>query len=190
MHPDDDSARGASPHELGCNRDQLFELVYTELHRLATAKMTAEPRNHTLQPTALVHEAYLRLVKEQGAAWENRAHFFSAAAEAMRRILIERARRVRALKHGGGRSRVPMDEFQLPGEEPDVDVEALSEALEQLAERDARAAGVVKLRHFAGLTIEETAEILDISPRTVRNDWVVGKAWLRQQILGGDGNSR
>ena len=169
------------------SQDELFELVYTELHGLATSKMASEPTNHTLQPTALVHEAYLRLLKERGTAWESRAQFFAAAAEAMRRILIERARRYRAVKHGAGRKRVSLEVFNPGTPEPDIDVTALSEALDLLAERDSRAAEVVKLRYFVGLTTEETAELLDISPRTVRNDWMVSKTWLHRQIATEEG---
>ena len=162
--------------------EKLIPLVYDELKRIAHRKMAREYPGHTLQTTALVHEAYLRLVRNEDVRLQNRAHFMAAAAEAMRRILIERARSIRALKHGGGRSRVPMDTVKLPIEQPSVDVEALSESLEVLQRKDPRACQVVRLRYFIGLSIDETAEVLGIAPRTVRADWTLSKAWLRPRI--------
>ncbi len=175
---------GAAPPDDGdpYSCDRLLPLVYGELRRLAGAKMATESPGHTLQPTALVSEAYLRLVKDERTRWENRAEFFAAAAEAMRRILIERARRYKAVKHGAGRSRVPLHEGNVAVADADVDLEALGEALDELEAVDARAARVVKLRYFVGLTIEETAEVLGVSPKTVVNEWTTSKTWLRDRL--------
>ena len=162
--------------------DELLPLVYEELHRLAQAKMATESPGHTLQPTAFVHEAYLRLIQGKNARWRSRGAFFGAAAEAMRRILIERARRYKAVKHGAGRRRVPLSEAHGSAIDSDVDLEALDSALDALEENDPRAAKVVKLRYFVGLSIQETAEILEISPRTVQNDWTMSKTWLRDRL--------
>lgn len=162
--------------------DALLAVVYDELRVLARAKMAHENPGLTLQPTALVHEAYLRLVKEEGAEWQNRAHFFSAAAEAMRRILVERARRVRRLKHGGEHQRVAFDSIDAPAETRSVDVIALDEALERFEQLDPRRAEVVKLRYFVGLSVEEAAETLNVSPRTVNTDWNLARAWLKREI--------
>ena len=163
---------------------KLIPLVYDELKKIAHHKMAREYPGHALQTTALVHESYLRLVQDENVRWQNRAHFMAAAAEAMRRILVERARSIRALKHGGDRSRVSLDTVKLPIEQPSVDVEALSESLEELQRKDPRACQVVRLRYFVGLSIDETAEVLGIAPRTVRADWTVSKAWLRPRLAG------
>ena len=166
--------------------DVLLPVVYEELRRLAHAKMTHEPPGHTLQTTALVHEAYLRLLGAENSNWDNRRHFFSAAAEAMRRILVERARRSHTLKRGGGRQRVAFhDEIGAPSRS--IDLLALDEALVELEERDPRASQVIKMRYFIGLSIDETAEMLGVSARTVRSDWTVSKAWLKQR-LSADGD--
>lgn len=162
--------------------DELLPLVYDELRKLAHARMNRERPGATLQPTALVHEAYLRLVGSN-TEWDNRRHFFAAAAETMRRILIERARRYAAAKHGGELRRTDFDGLQFPD---DVDVERLvawDQLLEQLAAQDPVMADVVKLRSFAGFTIAETAQALDLSPRTVNRHWTAAQAWLRLRLV-------
>ncbi len=162
--------------------DQLLPLVYEELRRLAASKMANEPPGHTLQPTALVHEAWLRLVKGGNPKFENRAHFFAAAAEAMRRILVERARRKRAARHGGGQQRVDMGEVEVPCASSDDELLALDEALDALASRHPVEAQVVKLRYFVGMTNQETAETLGISLRTAKYYWTHARAWLYHAI--------
>lgn len=167
--------------------DQLFPLVYDELRQLAKQKMAREATGHTLPPTGLVHEAYLRLAGPNPAApWENRAHFFAAAAEAMRRILVEAARRKGAARRGGNRQRVPL-EWAPPAEES-LDPPAilsLHETLGKLEQQDALAAQVVKLRYFAGLTFEEVAELLQISVRTAKRNWSFARAWLQREVARG-----
>lgn len=148
--------------------------------------MHREPAGHTLQPTALVHEAYLRLMSDQEAKWHDRGHFFGAAAEAMRRILIERARRVAGPMRGGGKQRVPLDQIDPTGTTAPDSLLALDEALSLLEEHDSRMAEVVKLRYFAGLNVADTAAALDLSPRTVKREWAVARAWLYQK-MGGEG---
>ena len=162
--------------------DQLLELVYQNLRQLANHKMAQEPPGQTLQPTALVHEAWLRLVGSEHPNFENRAHFFSAAAEAMRRILIDRARRRSALRHGGQLQRVDLDECNVAAPEADAELLAVHEALEELAKEYPIQAEVVKLRYFGGQTNEETAQLLGISLTTVKNYWAFARAWLLQQI--------
>jgi len=162
--------------------DQLLELVYQNLRQLANHKMAQEPPGQTLQPTALVHEAWLRLVGSEHPEFENRAHFFSAAAEAMRRILIDRARRRSALRHGGQLQRVDLDECNVAAPEADTELLAVHEALEELAKEYPIQAEVVKLRYFGGQTNEETAQLLGISLTTVKNYWAFARAWLLQQI--------
>jgi RNA polymerase sigma factor (TIGR02999 family) len=165
---------------------QLLPLVYDELRRLAAQKLAQETPGQTLQATGLVHEAYLRLVDvEEAQRWESRAHFFAAAAEAMRRILVERARRKASLKGGGDRGRVDVDEGLLAAPEPREDLLALDEALDKLTAADAQAAKLVQLRYFAGLSLSEVAQILDISPRTADRLWAFARAWLHQEIAGG-----
>jgi RNA polymerase sigma factor (TIGR02999 family) len=164
--------------------DKLLELVYEELRQLANYKMAQESPGQTLQPTALVHEAWLRLVGSETPTFENRAHFFGAAAEAMRRILIDRARRRMTLRHGGGYQRIDLDECDAVTEEADDQLVAVSEALEILARDHPLQAQVVKLRYFGGWTLEETAQILGLSVSTVRNYWAFSRAWLLQQIRG------
>lgn len=161
--------------------DELFTVVYGELRRIARALSARERPDHTLQPTAVVHEAYLRLVGEESPRWENRAHFFAAAAEAMRRILIDHARRKASLKRGGGHRRSSLTD--LP--EPDARLEdllALDQALDRLEERDPAMAEVVKLRYFAGLSVEETAKALGTSPRSVNRAWTAARSWLRREL--------
>ena len=160
----------------------LLPLVYGELHQLAARYMRHERKGRTLQTTALVHEAYLRLVKQKNLAWENRAHFMAIAANLMRQILVERARARQAQKRGGASIRVTLDESMVPTDEPFVDVLALEEALTRLEAFDARRARLVELRFFAGLTIEEAAAALDLSPATVKREWSVARAWLHREM--------
>jgi RNA polymerase sigma factor (TIGR02999 family) len=165
--------------------EQLLPVVYGELRKLAAQKLSQEAPGQTLQATALVHEAYLRLVDgERVPHWNSRGHFFAAAAEAMRRILIERARSRRRIRHGGGRQRCNLDCLDVAAEEPDEDLLALDEALQQLTAEEPAAAQVVTLRYFAGLTIEQTAASLGISVRTANRHWAYAKAWLYQQLTG------
>src|SRR5262245_42409790 len=165
--------------------DELIQAVYAELRALARAWMAREPAGHTLPPTALVHEAYLRLITDPDMKWENRRHFFAAAAEAMRRILIERARRVSRQKRGGDQERVELHEELTPDTAPEVDeVLAVHTALDELEALDAQMAQVVKLRYFGGLTIEETAQAMGESPRTINRHWTAARAWLKRRIDG------
>jgi RNA polymerase sigma factor (TIGR02999 family) len=168
------------PHAAG----QLLPLVYDELRALAAQKLAQEKPGQTLQATALVHEAYVRLVGQDSAQqWANRGHFFAAAAEAMRRILVENARRKRGPKHGGGRARQDLDGLELAAPPLNEDLLALDEALSRLTEKDPVKAELVKLRHFAGLTIEEAAKALGVSMTTANRYWAYARAWLHQQIL-------
>jgi RNA polymerase sigma factor (TIGR02999 family) len=162
--------------------EQLLALVYDELRRLAAFKMAQEAPGQTLQATALVHEAWLRLVAAEGRKFENRAHFFSAAAEAMRRILIDRARRKKTERHGGRLERVELDELDLAAPSADDQLLAVHEALDKLALEYPQQAEVVKLRYFAGMTNEEAAQVLGISVSTAKNYWVFSRAWLFQEI--------
>lgn len=164
--------------------DQILPLVYDELRKLAAAKMANESGGHTLQPTALVHEAWLRLGGDVQTQWKNRAHFFFAAAEAMRRILIESARRRHAVRHGGGLEKVSANATGFEVASPDADLEMLllHEALDALAVHDARKAELVKLQHFVGLTVEESAEVMGITDRTARRDWVYARTWLYNEM--------
>jgi len=162
--------------------DELLPLVYDELRRLAAYRMAHESPGHTLQPTALVHEAWLRLVGGQAPEFENRAHFFGAAAEAMRRILVENARRKKRLKHGGHLERADFESADLPSPMPDDDLLALDEALDRLAVVDARAAELVKLCFFVGLTQEQAAKHLDVSITTVERTWSFARAWLFREV--------
>jgi RNA polymerase sigma factor (TIGR02999 family) len=168
----------------------LLPLVYGELRKLAAARLVAEPPGQTLQATALVHEAYVRLVGgEPARGWDGRGHFFAAAAEAMRRILVDRARHKQTEKAGGGRRRVELDEVEPAAVEPDRDdVLALDEALRQLEAKDPRKAELVKLRFFAGLTAVQAAAALGVSPSTAEKDWMYARSWLRLNInrLSGD----
>ena len=161
---------------------RLLPLVYDELRKLAKARMAHEPAGQTLQPTALVHEAYLRLVGDNDVTWDNRGHFFAAAALAMRRILVERARSRNRIKRGGGRARVELTDAALVTEPPDHDLLVLDEALARLEKFDKRKADVVMLRYFAGLSIEETAAALGVSPATVKNEWTFARAWLHREV--------
>lgn len=163
--------------------DSLLPIVYQELRRLAASYLRRERPGQTLQPTALVHEAYLRLMKDRPDRWKNRAHFCAIAAHSMRQILIEKARARDALKRGGGGPRVTLDEAMVGGgAELSMDLVALDEALERLAAIDAEQARIVELRFFGGLTVEETAETLDISPATVKRHWTLARAWLAREL--------
>lgn len=162
--------------------EQLLPLVYEELRKLAAHKMAGERPGHTLQPTALVHEAWLRLVGDRASEFENRGHFFAAAAEAMRRILVESARRKQRLRHGGQLERVDMDAMALPLPLPDDGLLALDEALDRLATVDVRAAEVVKLCFFVGLTQEQAARELDVSLSTAERLWAFARAWLFREM--------
>src|SRR2546421_1110912 len=165
---------------------QLLPLVYNELRKLAAQKLARETPGQTLQPTALVHEAYLRLVGEdEEQHWDSRGHFFAAAAEAMRRILVEIARQKASLKRGGDRGRLDVVDSLLAAPKPREDLVALDAALTKLAETDKQAAELVQLRYFAGLPIREIAEILGIAPRTADRLWAFARAWLHQEIAGG-----
>ena len=162
--------------------DQLMPLVYDELRRLARRYLRRERADHTLQPTALVHEAYLRIADQTDVRWQNRAHFFGAAAEAMRRILIERARKKSRLKRGGGQPALSLEDVELAETTPDDRVLMVEEALKQLESQDPKLARVVTMKFFGGLTNAEVAEVLGVTERTVLNHWAYAKAWLLRQI--------
>ena len=167
--------------------EELLPLVYDELRKLAAVRMAGEPAGQTLQPTALVHEAYLRLVGGRPSdGWDGRGHFFAAAAEAMRRILVDHARHKDSRKGGGGRRRVDLADVEPAGPEPDLDLVALDEALGRLERLDARKAQVVKLRFFAGLTGEQAARALGIATSTADADWAFARCWLRLEMGGPD----
>ena len=168
----------------GQTAEQLLPLVYTELRRLAAHKMAGENPCQTLQPTALVHEAWLKLVGQQHRQWQNRTHFFAAAAEAMRQILTDNARRKLRARHGGGQQRVELEELAEAVASPDEHVLAVDEALEKLALLDPQRAQVVKLRYFVGLTIPEVAEVMGISEPTAKRYWSFARAWLYEEIRG------
>jgi len=165
--------------------EELLPLIYEELRKLAAHKMAQEQPGHTLQPTALVHEAWLRLAGQpEGQPWQNRAHFFAAAAEAMRRILIERARAKARLRRGGGRQRVPLEQVTVATEDDDETVLAIHEALERLAAQDQMKAQIVKLRYFVGLSHQEIADALGIAEPTVRRHWTFARSWLYAELKG------
>jgi RNA polymerase sigma-70 factor (ECF subfamily) len=164
--------------------EQLIPLVEAELRRLARAYMVRERREHTLQPTALVNEAFLRLADAQRIRWQDRAHFLGIAARLMRRVLVDHARVRGAGKRGGGAQKVSLDDALALAPEPAVDVLALDRALEGLAAVDARKAQVIELRFFGGLSVEETAEVLHVSTDTVKRDWRMAKAWLLHELKG------
>ena len=164
--------------------DSLLPLVYKELRRLAAGYLRREKPGQTLQPTALVNEAYLRLMKDRPGRWQNRAHFCAIAAHSMRQILIERARARAAAKRGGARHRVTLEDALVAGEDRSIDLLALDEALERLAAIDPEQARLVELRFFGGLTVEETADAMDISPATVKRHWTIAKAWLARELGG------
>jgi RNA polymerase sigma factor (TIGR02999 family) len=162
---------------------ELLPLVYQELRKLAGQRMRSEPRNHTLDATALVHEAYIRLVGNQDPGWQNRGHFFASAAEAMRRILIDSARRRLARKRAGHRQRVDIDALQIAAPEPDDQILAIDEALKKLQTVHPQAAQLVQLKYFAGLSLPEIALAMGLSPRTVDRQWAFARAWIHQEIL-------
>ncbi len=165
--------------------DELLVAVYQELRRLAGVKLSQEPAGQTLQATALVHEAYIRLVGIEDQSWEGRGHFFAAAAEAMRRILIEKARHKQRSKHGGDRRRIDLEDATLAIEGPSEDVIAVDEALTKLGQEDKIVADLVKMRYFAGLNLDQIAEILGISRRTADRYWAYARAWLHREIAKG-----
>ncbi|MFN0108774.1 MAG: sigma-70 family RNA polymerase sigma factor [Blastocatellia bacterium] len=162
--------------------DRLMPLVYDQLRRLASRNLRREQPDHLLQTTALVHEAYLKLVDQQHANWQNRAQFFAIAAQLMRRILVDYARERQAAKRGGDYIKLSLDEAVALAEEKSADLLALDEALDRLANMDPQQSQVVELRVFGGLSVEETAEALSISPRTVKREWSMARAWLHQQL--------
>jgi RNA polymerase sigma factor (TIGR02999 family) len=166
--------------------DKLVPLVYAELRRIAASKLRSERGGHTLQPTALVNEAWLRLMKQHDSGWQNRAQFFAIAAQAMRRILVDHARKRHAAKRGDGEEPADIDEVSLilTVTMPDERLLALDDALKGLATLDARQARIVELRFFGGLSVEETASVLEISPTTVKREWATGRAWLFRAING------
>jgi RNA polymerase sigma factor (TIGR02999 family) len=164
--------------------DKLVPLVYDELRRQAARYLRHERVGHTLQTTALIHEAYLRLVDQKNVQWQNRAHFFGIAAQMMRRILVDHARTKKRAKRGGSDIRVSLSDANLKAQGQDLDIVALDEALERLAAIDEQQSRIVELKFFSGLTVEETAEILSISPATVKRDWSMAKAWLHREISG------
>ena len=167
-------------------RDKLMPLVYDELHRLAHRYMKRESPGHTLQTSALVNEAFVKLVDQRNVHWQNRAHFFGIAAQMMRRILVDYARSRSTAKRGGGAAQISLDESLIVSNERTAEIVNVHEALERLAEFDARKSQIVELRFFGGLSIEETAEVLGVSPGTVMRDWTMAKAWLHRE-LGSDG---
>ncbi len=166
--------------------DKLLPLVYDEFRALARHYLQQERMNHTLQPTALVHEAYMKLVDQTRVDWQGKSHFFAVAAQAMRRILVDHARSRQRDKRGGGRARVVLDEAVALSPQKDEDVLALDEALEKLAKVDPRQAKVVELRFFGGLNVEEVAETLKVSKRTVEGDWMFARAWLSRELRGAE----
>lgn len=163
-------------------RDRLMSVVYDELHRLAQRYMRRESPGHTLQTSALVNEAFLRLVDQKNVQWQNRAHFYGIAAQMMRRILVDYARSRSSSKRGGGVHELSLEETLIVSNERTAEVVAVHEALDELTKFDARKGQIVELRFFAGLSIEETAEVLGVSPGTVMRDWTLAKAWLRKEI--------
>jgi RNA polymerase sigma factor (TIGR02999 family) len=164
------------------SRDQLLGIVYDELRRQAARYLRRERPDHTLQPTALVHEAYLQLIDQSRVSWESRAHFFGAAARLMRRILVDHARAHQAEKRGSGNEKLALDEAIAVPENKDLNILALNDALEELARMDEQQSRIVELRYFGGLSIEETATVTGVSPATVKREWAMAKVWLQNQI--------
>lgn len=162
--------------------DQLMPIVYAELHRMARGYIGRQASDHTLQTTALVHEAYFKLVGEQDKQWHNRTHFLAVAAKAMRHVLVDYARATQASKRGGGQDVIPLDEARIPPPEQLGELVALDDALTQLSALHPRQSEVVEMRFFGGLSVEETAQSLNVSPETVMRDWRAAKAWLYQQL--------
>lgn len=172
------SAHADDPH----SAEKLLPLVYEDLRRIAVARMSRQPAGHTLQATALVHEAYLRLVGNPEATWQDRRHFFAAASEAMRHILVDRARRKSAVRHGGDQVRLEFDDVVIAAHSDDEVVLAVNDALALLAQQDPVAAELVRLRFFAGFTFAQAAELLDVSERTAKRLWAYARAWLYEEI--------
>lgn len=177
-----------------CDTDALMAAIYEDLRRLAESHMRGERRDHTLQPTALAHEAYIKLIGQHSVDWKDRSHFFSVASRLIRRILVDHAREKHAQKRGGGASRIAMEDHDITAPERDVDLLALDEALTMLAEIHPRQAEIVELRYFGGLTIDEIAELLGVGKRSVDRDWSIAKAWLYCQLTAesddeGDGHA-
>lgn len=166
--------------------DQLLPVIYHELRALAQRRLAAERADHTLQATALVHEAYMKLIDQREVRWQNRAHFFGVAALAMRRILVNHAKSKGRIKRGGSGRKIELTDAAAVTAEPDLDIIALDEAMKRLALVDERAARVVELRFFGGMNVEETAEALGIAPATVKRDWTIARAWLLREIQKGD----
>lgn len=162
--------------------EELLPLVYSELRKVAAGYLRKERGNHTLQPTALVHEAYLKLLGQDRTQWSNRAHFFAIAAQAMRRILVDHARKDKAAKRGGPFAAISLEDAPQIGRSRSIDLIALDFALERLAELDERQARIVELRFFGGLTVEEASEVMNVSERTVAREWKMARAWLRDQM--------
>ncbi len=167
----------------------MIPLVYAELRRLAASYMRRERVDHTLQPTALVHEAYLKLVEQRSVDWQSRAHFFGIAAQVMRRILVDHARGYLRDKRGGGQKPVPIDEALVFAPEQSMELVKIDEALERLTKLDPRQGKIVELRFFGGLTVEQTADLLGISEKTVKRDWSMAKAWLRGELKASHGDT-
>ena len=166
--------------------DELFRAVYDELHRQAARYLRHEHAGITLQTSDLIHEAYLRLIDQRDVEWQNRLHFYAIAAKQMRRILVDHARQRHAAKRGGSDLRLPLDEAEAVSVQPELDFVALDEVLNRLAEIDSQQSRIVELRFFSGLSVEETAEVLGVSERTVKRDWHVAKAWLRRELSRGN----
>jgi len=164
--------------------DKLMPVVYDELRRQAARYLRREQPGHTLQTTALIHEAYVRLVDQHNVQWQNRAHFFGIAAQMMRRILVDHARTKKRAKRGGSDIKISLDDATVMVKGQDLDVVAVDEALTRLAKIDEQQSRVVELRFFSGLTVEETAEVMGISPATVKRDWSMAKAWLHRELSG------
>lgn len=167
--------------------DALLPVVYAEMKRLAAGYLRNERAGHTLQPTALAHEAYLKLVVQRDVTWQSRAHFLGVAAQAMRRILVDHARKRNAQRRGGGRSAIELDDALMPGVERPIEFVELDEAMQRLAQLSERQSRVVELRYIGGLTIDETAEVLGTSPITVKRDWALARAWLYRELGAGRG---
>ncbi len=163
-------------------RDELIPLVYRELRRLARHRLAGQRPDHTLQSAALVNEAYLRMVQQKPPQWQNRAHFFGVAAQMMRNILVDYARNRLAAKRGGGAPRLTLDTDVAPASQPPIDLVALDDALNKLATLDAKQSRLVELRFFAGLSIEETAAVIGVSPATVKREWATARAWLQREL--------
>ena len=180
-----EALNGAARGDAGA-LDRVLPVVYQEMKRLAASYLRGERTGHTLQPTALAHEAYLRLVGQRDFPWQNRAHFLGVAARAMRGILVDHARRRKAQKRGGGQAPITLDASMMVAGGPPVGFDDLDRALDDLARLSERQARVVELRYFGGLSIEETAEVLGIAPATVKRDWSVARAWLYRELSGSE----